>query len=520
MDIKNQDDIQGVDEIYNYLLTRYNLRFIHTKYILSSMIATTIKESFYWLLIFFSERVKFTPESINKYATILIIMIGIYVPANRFFTYIKAQFIEEMKISSAKYFNDRLLTISKKDVIDIDLVDHNNILDHFNDNLEIYIKNLKNKYDTPIRFISLVIIALNKNFRLLIVLFFIFFMIVKILNERKMEIESEKSDRALYYEGVIRNFTINGKNNILNDNFNREHLIDNNIMFEKTNREIMELNHNLDMKVNIIMCLFILLVILIRIKDLNQNDFFYYFLIIYDVEYTVNAINEYYKNRANYTKMIHRFNFLNSFAPTEHIKSNQEINEIIITKIFNNKPKLNISNIVISNNDHLLVSGKSGTGKTTLLYVLKGIITADEIIIKPEINDISTKSYMALANKKLPNGTIYEIVSNYNKNYDNNLMDFCLAQSKINIDGNTTIEKLSSGEQIRVFIASIIYNIKTNDYKILLFDEIDQNLNDELAYDICKNIKTIFNDKIIFYITHNEKVKTLFNKKINLQNNV
>ena len=512
MDSKNQE----VEEIYNLLLTKYNLHFVYKKYIFLSMFASTVKESFYWLLIYFSEQVKITPELINRYATILIILIGLYIPIERYYTFTKAFFIEEMKLSSSKFFNEQLLLLSGKDILEIDLIDFNNILDHFNENLESYISNLKNKFDIPIRIITLIIIALNKNFRLLIVLFVIFFFIVKKMNETKIIKEQEKTKQSLHYETIIRNFTINGKNNILNNNFNENYLIENNVIYEKINREIMELNHDLEMKVNIIMCIFILIVIWLRINDLNQFDFFYYFIIIYDIEYIGIKINDYYKNKINYAKMQHRLDYLNSYKPINIIKSNKEINKIIIKKILNNKPKLEISNIVIGNNDHILVSGISGSGKTSLLYVLKGIITCDEIIIDPDIKDINMESCLILADKKLPNGSIYNIVSNFETNPDINLIKYCLQQAKINIDDNMNIEKISSGEKIRVFIASIIYEIKTKNYKILLFDEIDQNLNDELAYEICKNLKNIFNDKIILYITHNEKVKSLFNKRINL----
>jgi ABC-type lipoprotein export system ATPase subunit len=509
-------DKQKVEEIYDLLLTKYNLYYMHRKFIFLSMFASTVKESFYWLLILFSEKVKFTPELINKYATILIILIGLYIPIERYYTFTKANFIEEMKLSSSKYFNDRLIMISKKDTLEIDLIDFNNILDHFNENLESYIVNLKNKFDIPIRTITLIIIALNKNFRILILLFVIFFIVVKIMNENKIIKEQKKTEQSLHYETIIRNFTINGKNNILNDNFNEKYLIQNNVIYEKINREIMELNHTLEMKVNIVMCIFILIVIWLRIKDLNQYDFFYYFIIIYDIEYIGIKINDYYKNKINYAKMQHRLDYLNSYKPIQKIKSNKEINKIIIKKIFNNKPKLDISNIVINDNDHILVTGLSGTGKTSLLYVLKGIITSDEIIIDPDINDINTKSFLTLANKNIPNSSVYNIVSNFETNPNIDLINFCLQQAKINIDNNRNIEKLSSGEKIRIFIASIIYEIKTRDYKILLFDEIDQNLNDDLAYEICKNLKNIFNDKIILFVTHNEKVKTLFNKKIEL----
>ena len=51
-------------------------------------------------------------------------------------------------------------------------------------------------------------------------------------------------------------------------------------------------------------------------------------------------------------------------------------------------------------------------------------------------------------------------------------------------------------------------------------DEIDENLNDELAQEICFNLRDIFKDKIILYITHNEKVKQSFAKKFTVTKGV
>jgi ABC-type lipoprotein export system ATPase subunit len=506
-------DKQTVEEIYNLLLIKYELKGLYNKFIFSLILSTTIKESFYWLLILFSKKVKINPELINRYATIIIMNIGLYVPINRYFTYTKARFIEEMRLASSKHFNEKLLLLSKKDTLEIDLIDYNNILDNFNDNLESYIVNLKNRYDIPVKIITILVIAIS--FKPIIVLFIVFTYIVNKLNKTKTNKEQDKIKNALFYDAKIRNFTVNGKNNILNDNFNDKYLLENNQLYEKTNRDILELNNNLELKVNTVICLFILLIIWMRSKDLNQYDFLYYFFIIYDIEFTAGVINDYYKIKINYTKMQHRLNYLNKYQPKETEKGNKiNIDKIIITKMFNTKPKLDLSNIVINN--HILINGKSGSGKTSLLYTLKGIVTCDELIIEPNIKDINANTFLTLATKNLPNGSIYDIISNFTKNPDINLIKFCLEQAKLNIDNNYVVDNLSAGEKLRLYIASIIYEIKTRDYKILLFDEIDQNLNDELAYDICKNLKTIFSDKIILYITHNEKVKSLFNKKLNL----
>ena len=91
------------------------------------------------------------------------------------------------------------------------------------------------------------------------------------------------------------------------------------------------------------------------------------------------------------------------------------------------------------------------------------------------------------------------------------------------VDKNEFIktENLSAGESTRFMVARLIYQIKINDsYDILLFDEIDSNLNAKLSVEICMTLRDIFKDKIILYITHNDEVKDLFTKKIVVKNGI
>ena len=62
---------------------------------------------------------------------------------------------------------------------------------------------------------------------------------------------------------------------------------------------------------------------------------------------------------------------------------------------------------------------------------------------------------------------------------------------------NIEVDKISAGEYTRFLIAKIIYMISfqhEQQYSILLFDEIDSNLNDSMAIEICKRILHIFSN--------------------------
>ena len=519
-----------IDSHFNFILKTYNLDYLYKKFISLSILTTTIKEGFYWSLIYFSEIVKNKPELITKFSAILIGMVGINIPIERYFNHIKGQLMKEIKLANTNYFNDRIINMSKKELLNFDLVEYFNILNNFNENLQDYIINIKNKYDIPVRIMTLLIVALNKKFGMLVGLFAVFFAIVKSLSEHKLVKETDLTKQYFNYENVIRNYIINGKNFLVNDEFNKDYLTQNFQKFEKVNNQISELNNDLDMKINWYMFAFIIMVIWSRLHELNQYDFFYYFLIIYDVEFISDKVQEYYKSKINHNKMQERLNYLNSFTP---IKSDlivkTKVNTIKINKIINETPKLETTEpIFIDSNEHILIDGESGSGKTSLLYILKGIIKPKELEIEPNIELINSQTYLTLPNhKSLFSGNLYDIISNYDKNPDIELINWAIQSAKLTDRLNKLdnkefieIEKLSGGEKIRLLIARIIYAAKTRNYNILLFDEIDENLNDQLAQEICLNLRKIFNDKIILYVSHNEKVKKLFERKYMVQKGI
>ena len=276
------------------------------------------------------------------------------------------------------------------------------------------------------------------------------------------------------------------------------------------------------------MFIFILIVIKVKIGELNYNDFFYYFLIVYDVEFISTKVNEYYKNKVNYNKMQDRLKFLNSY--NDKLISSQysknKLTYVKINKLVHKFPNLQTTKpIIINENDHILINGISGSGKSSLLYMFKGIVKPIVLDIQPNINLIAANTYLTLSNhKSLYDGYLNDIISNYSKNPNNRLIKYAIEISKMDhrLANNEiiNIEKLSGGERIRLIIARLIYSIKSGNYSILLFDEIDENLNDILALEIANNLLEIFNDKIILYVTHNEKVKELFKKRIIIDNGI
>lgn len=512
----------------NLILEKYELNTLYIKFITISIITTIIKESFYWALLYLSDILQTKPDMLPYFSGILIGLYGIHIPLKKYCTNLRNELIIEIRMANLKYFNDKIINIKKDNILGFDLVEYYNSVDHFNDYFQEYIVSQQIKYDIPIRVVTLIVIALNKKFSLLVGLFAVFYSVVTVLNKTKIIKESQLTKNLLELENKVRNYMINSKQFIINDEFNKEYVTENIIKAETTNKDIFDTNNTLDMQINIMLFIFIIVVIYIKKNELTPLDFFYYFLIIYDIEFIADKVNEYHKNKINFNRMKERLNYLNNIKQKDTTKEefiSELDNTIVITNISNDIPKLsNKEPIVINQGEHILVQGESGSGKTSLLYLLKGMLQCNELIIKPNIKTINTHSYIILSNyKSIFSGKLYDIISNYQKNPNIDNINEAIVISKLDhkfLNGNEdiNIDRLSGGERIRVIIARLIYLLKgNNQYNILLFDEIDENLNNKLAIEVATNLLEIFNDKTILYITHNENVKKIFNRIIHVK---
>jgi ABC-type lipoprotein export system ATPase subunit len=509
-----------VKEHLNFLLKKNNLNNLFNKFVFLSIITTLIIRGFYWVLILFSEIIKNKPELISQFSVILIIIFSLNIPFQKILKDITSELLKEIKLANSKFFNDKIKNMKKSELLNFNLTEYHITLNNFNDNLEQFILNKKNEYEIPFYYITLLIIAINKQNGLLIVLFAVFYIVIRTLNELKLSEEALTVKESIVYDNNIRNYITNSKIYLMNNQLNDDYLLNNLNKFEESKLQIHQLYNLLNYKSNVTMLLFIIIIIASKIKDLNQYDFFYYFLIIYDIEYIAEKMTEYYKSKV-INKMQERLNFLYNINSEEIIVTNvKPIKQIVINQLKNYKPKIEITNqIIINTNDHILINGSSGSGKTSLLYILKGILIPNILNIEPSINDISVQSYISIPNNKnMFSNYLYNIITNYETNPNIELINYALKQSKIDHILNENIyintEKLSSGERIRLYISHIIYTVKTNNFNILLFDEIDENLNDTIAQEICMNIKEVFKDKIILYISHNDSIEKYFKKKI------
>jgi len=145
-----------------------------------------------------------------------------------------------------------------------------------------------------------------------------------------------------------------------------------------------------------------------------------------------------------------------------------------------NKKIIKYPDFKIRNSEKVLIVGENGTGKTTLLYVIAGLVPFDGEIYYPSKFSIS----FSFAPPLLLDGTVYENLKIFN-NRDEEI-DYLLSEFEIINLKEKDVKNLSAGEKKKVdLIRSLL-----KESKIYLFDEpfshLDENGKDKFL-EIIKN---------------------------------
>jgi len=524
----------------NFLIEEYKLKPLYYKFITLSSITSLIRESFYWILIYFSIKLE-SKKDIKKVSGILLGILLVNIPIEKQANQYRIDLIKELKNVNNIHFITKLKNTSKKDLLNIDLVYYFNTLQTLNIHIQEYIINRKILMDIPITFISVLIIILSKDLGknastgklLLVILLVIFFILIIYLNEKEIKNEMVVVEDSMIYDNMTRDYLINSKTFLMNNNFNQEYMMKNVNEFNKLNSKMENMENKLSVHTNLSMFVVFSIIISYFLEEIKQSNIIRYFLIIYDIDTISKKVRDFYKNKMSYDKMELKLKSLDEIINDHNLsidKSAEKIDKIIIKNIENDKPKLKLLHpLEFRKGDHKLIDGVSGSGKTSLMYLLKGIMTVNYCKIEPSLEKIHSRCFITLPNHRdLYSAKLYDILTNFDKNPNIKLINYVLKIVKLekyskkeNINSFIDVESLSAGEFTRVMIARLIYQIKSEDsYDILLFDEIDMNLNNDLSIELCKTLREIFEDKIILYITHNDDVKKLFTDTIIVKNGI
>ena len=193
-------------------------------------------------------------------------------------------------------------------------------------------------------------------------------------------------------------------------------------------------------------------------------------------------------------------------------------------------------NLVINKNDKIIILGESGSGKSTFIDILTGLIKPDRGTIKLDnikIDQNNLKTYqkkisLITQNIFLEEGTLLKNITNTNKKSD---IDFkhlkkCCEISEISnfINKNKDKDKmyishsgnnLSGGQKQRIAIAKALY--KNSD--ILIFDETTSEIDVKIEKKLLNNFSKHLRNKTIILVTHKTQKNNFFNKRLILTGN-
>ena len=201
----------------------------------------------------------------------------------------------------------------------------------------------------------------------------------------------------------------------------------------------------------------------------------------------------------------------------------------------NNKKVFNGLNISINKNQLIGIHGESGTGKTTLINLLLGLLRPDtgEILVdeKNILNDIGgwqkkisyiPQSIFIVDDKILNNVALGVPENEINIDKVKKCLKFANLSSfieelpdGINTNCGELGDKISGGQKQRLAIARAFYN----NSEVLIFDEFTNNLDKENEIKIMEDIFKL-KDKTRIIVSHSSKVLSYCEKKFEIKNKI
>lgn len=252
----------------------------------------------------------------------------------------------------------------------------------------------------------------------------------------------------------------------------------------------------------------------------------------------IDIYKQYLDSKKEYDKLMLELKKYDAKDDYEHVK--EDIKEIHIENlVYVRKDLENCKEFVLNLQDpvtlkhgkYVLLDGESGSGKSTFLDIIAGIIPNKKAEYEIYINNKESKhGFHYVENKRVYieqsedvnwRNSIFTIITGLWKD-DTNAEDLPIHSGLVEkaleiaecgfVTDMHSVIGLSGGQQCRVLIARSIYNILLKKPSIVIFDEIDKSVSEKLAVKIVNNILSLIktNDMIGIFVVHLNVVKDLF----------
>ncbi|MEP1489160.1 MAG: ATP-binding cassette domain-containing protein [Algibacter sp.] len=195
------------------------------------------------------------------------------------------------------------------------------------------------------------------------------------------------------------------------------------------------------------------------------------------------------------------------------------------------EPLFSFPNIALKKGENLLILGKSGIGKTTLLHLLAGLLqpTSGKVVINEvAIHSVSHSELDKFRGQNI--GLVFQkkhaiqslnVIENLQtrlflsgKSINNTAIDFLLKQLDINAYKDSSLNTLSEGQLQRLGIAmAVIHNPQ-----LILADEPTSSLDDENCKVVIELLlkQTKLTNANLIVITHDHRIKSMFSNSMTL----
>ena len=231
----------------------------------------------------------------------------------------------------------------------------------------------------------------------------------------------------------------------------------------------------------------------------------------------------------NYKSALYRIEKLYDIKSINNNGNYIKINSIKFDNLrykYDNKLVINKFNLTIKKGDFALISGPTGSGKSTLFKVLtknleinKDYVFINNISInKMTYQDINKNITYVDQKIKLFNDTIFNNIYLDSKNSIRKNVKKVIEKDlfKNNLSYNYVIDNTSSnlsGGQMQMIV---ILRTLIQSGDVIIFDETTNQLDEMIERKVLLAIKKDYKDKIVILISHRKSNLDLFNKKVSL----
>ncbi len=297
--------------------------------------------------------------------------------------------------------------------------------------------------------------------------------------------------------------------------------------------------------------IFLLVLVYLTFLNIDNKEIIviltFYFAVAYRVMPSFNKILIYYQQlklgKPSLDIIIKDLNLADEiayidYAKTDKINFDKEIEfKNINFRYKDRKVLFKNLNFSILKNKTMGIFGESGSGKTTILNIISGLIKPDNFVVKIDGKNLQSKedfrkyqnliSFVSqdtflIKDTIKSNITLYkdELEINNNQLLDSlkfSRLDNFLENLPNGIDTiiDTNSKEISSGQRQRIALARFYYNLRD----ILIFDEATNALDEDNEKAIIENILNLKKDKTIIIVSHNKNNLKKCDKIIEVKNN-